>query len=182
MSEQPFLTAGQKRHLGALLADILRNYPISEDLATHVLANFDAAVDAWAAPDLLTLVYTGSRGARRGRVVEDLADLYERENGIFRLLVGYGPDKREPRGGDRHAFEWAAVASGIAVECFPARWDIPELEKAAGPYRNGFMVGLALGRGGRTGMLAHLKDDSTGSAGAAAFAHSAGMPVWRRRG
>ncbi|MFI6485206.1 hypothetical protein ACIBH1_45360 [Nonomuraea sp. NPDC050663] len=131
--------------------------------------------------ELPTIAYTGSRDADRDRVRADLALLHKR-NGDFHLIVGYDPERRQPRGGDRHAHEYA-VEHGLTVECWPALWQVPELAKTAGLYRNGLMLGLAMARqidGGRVGVLAHLKDGSTGSAGTAAYAAALGLPVWRR--
>ncbi|TMR91270.1 hypothetical protein [Nonomuraea basaltis] len=173
------LTTEQKQQLEAILERILGDYPINPDLATHVMANFAAEMDYWSGHDRLTIVYTGSREADRQRVHHDLTAIQTRE-ASFHLLIGYNTETDQPRGGDRHAHEFAATSADVTAEYFPAPWRIPELEKAAGPYRNGFMIGLALGRGGRVGMLAHLRDGSTGSAGAAAFAEHAGIKVWRR--
>ncbi|WP_424533675.1 hypothetical protein ACOZ38_25400 [Sphaerisporangium viridialbum] len=130
-------------------------------------------------PDWFNLLYTGFRGTSRDRVREDLTMLRERV-GPLRLVVGYDPEKNEPGGGDRHAYEWGQQAPGVIVETHPAPWRIPQLRRAAGPYRNGLMVGLVLARGGRHGVIAHLHPQSRGAAGTAAFAQHLGMPVWRR--
>lgn len=174
----PRMTIEQKTRLEQILEDILDGYPINPDVARHVMANFAAAVDYWCAPDLLTLCYTGSRTADREWVRDGLDVVLERE-GAFRLLVGYNERTRQPRGGDRWTYEWAADKPQVEVRCFPAPWDVPEVKKAAGPYRNGHMVGLALGGGGRVGMLAHVVPGSQGAAGAAAYAQYAGVRVWR---
>jgi hypothetical protein len=177
---RPVLTTAQKQELEAILDRILAGYPINPDVVTHVMANFAAEVDYWADRDhLLTIVYTGSRLADRRKVRNDLSELYDRFGG-FRILIGYDRDKDRPAGGDRYAHEWAAAVPDVTVELHPAPWHIPELARAAGPARSGYMIGLAQGRGGRYGMLAHLFDGSTGSAGAAAFARHVGMAVWRR--
>ncbi|MEU1883511.1 hypothetical protein ABZ470_39910 [Streptosporangium sp. NPDC020072] len=129
--------------------------------------------------DLFTLAYTGSRQATRNRVHHDLGVITQ-ARGRFRLLVGYNPETDQPQGGDRYAYEYSTLVPGVIAETYPAPWHIPALAKAAGPYRNGFMAGLAVGRGGDYGMLAHLHPGSTGSEGAAAFAEHIGMRVWRQ--
>ncbi|MEV3986623.1 hypothetical protein [Nonomuraea sp. NPDC049758] len=176
----PILTTAQQQELEGILERILGDYPINPDVAKHVMANFAADVDRWAdRDDPLTIVYTGSRLADRAKVRADLSGLYDRFGG-FRILIGYDRDKDRPSGGDRYAYEWAAAVPDVTVELHPAPWHIPELARAAGPARNGYTVGLVQGRGGRHGMLAHLFDGSTGSAGAAAFARHVGVAVWRR--
>jgi hypothetical protein len=177
--DRPILTTEQKRRFEEILEEILGGYPIDRGIVDHVMANFAAAMDHWCQPDLLTIVYTGSRLADRQKVRKDLTGLYDRYGG-FRILIGYDRARDKPSGGDRYAYEWAAAVPDVTVELHPAPWHIPELARAAGPARNGYMIGLVQGRGGRYGMLAHLFDGSTGSAGAAAFARHAGMAVWRR--
>ncbi|MER6171326.1 hypothetical protein [Streptosporangium sp. NPDC001681] len=179
MSDKPILTTEQIEQLGNILQGILANYPISVDLATHVLANFDAEVDNWSGPRPFTLLYTGWRGASRERVYEDLNDVLKRV-GPFHLVVGYNVEKDEPAGGDRYAYAWATLTPGITVETHPAPWHVPLLKRTAGLFRGGLMLGLVLGRGGPHGMLAHLHEKSRGAAGTAAFADHLGVPVWKR--
>ncbi|WP_433355549.1 hypothetical protein ACQP25_17035 [Microtetraspora malaysiensis] len=96
------------------------------------------------------------------------------------MIVGYNPDTDDPPGGDRWTYEWAMNTPGVTVETHPAPWDVPELSRVAGPYRNGYMLGLAVGRTGDFGVLAHLNPKSRGAAGTAAFADYMRLPLWRR--
>ncbi len=59
----------------------------------------------------------------------------------------------------------------------PRAWHVPALSRAAGPYRNGFMLGLAVGRGGPFEVLAHLHPKSRGAAGTAAYAKHMRLPI-----
>ncbi|WP_440063832.1 hypothetical protein [Streptosporangium sp. OZ121] len=179
MSDRSILTTDQMEQLSDILQGILANYAVSTDLAAHILANFSAEVDNWSGARPFVLVYTGWRGASRDRVRADLDDVLKRV-GPFHLIVGYNVEEDEPDGGDRYAYEWATTTPGITVETRPAPWHIPKLKRAAGPYRNGLMLGLAIGRGGPHGVLAHLHKESRGAAGTAAFAEHLGVPIWKR--
>lgn len=176
---RPILTTEQKHQLEAILARILDSYPINPDLVTHVRANFAAELDNWSGPDWFTLGYTGWRGADRDRVREDLTAVRTRV-GPLRLIVGYDPDQQEPKGGDEHAYEWGLEAPGVIVETYPAPWHLPELGRAAGPYRNGRMIQQVLAASGQRGYVAHLHEESRGAAGTAAYAAHLGLDVWRR--
>jgi hypothetical protein len=69
-------------------------------------------------------------------------------------------------------------ASGVVVECLPAPWHLPEVDKSAGFYRNGAIVERALAAVGGRAMLAHLHPASRGAAGTAAYATFRGLQVW----
>jgi hypothetical protein len=99
------------------------------------------------------------------------------EVGPMRLIVGFDPEKRTPGGGDMAAYDWAVQAPGVVVECLPAPWDLPELDKSAGPYRNGAIVERTLAAAGGKAMLAHLHPKSRGAAGTAAYATFRGLRV-----
>lgn len=43
----PVMTDAQRETFGEILAEIFAGYPGNEDLACHIQANFDAAVDGW---------------------------------------------------------------------------------------------------------------------------------------
>lgn len=127
---------------------------------------------------MFTLAYTGYRHTAKQVVWRDL-DVVLARKGPFRLLVGFDPGKRTPTGGDLWAYEWALVHPEVELECHPAHWDVPELSKAAGPYRNGYMIGKAQASSEPSGMLAHLHPKSKGAAGAAKFADLVGLHVWK---
>lgn len=78
-----------------------------------------------------------------------------------------------------HAYFWA-LENGVVVDTFPVDFEVAEINKAAGPYRNGHSLGKALGLGDPVSMLAHLHPESKGAAGFAAYARSVGVHVWRR--
>ncbi|TMR88348.1 hypothetical protein [Nonomuraea basaltis] len=174
------LTVGERTHLRILLAHILQDQRVPPEAADHIRQAFRAELEALSRPCPLTLVYTGWRGAARHRVREDLEDARARAGGRLHVIVGYNPDTDDPPGGDRWTYEWANNTVGVTVETHPAPWDVPELSRAAGPYRNGYMLGLAAGRPGDFGVLAHLHPKSRGAAGTAAFAGYLGLPLLRR--
>jgi hypothetical protein len=83
---------------------------------------------------------------------------------------------------DAIAAEWGRqrIAEGcpVTLEPIPAPWDL--LGNVAGPYRNGFMNGLLVGRGVQpVGCLAYIDDKSRGASGCAAFAEHVGIPTKR---
>lgn len=123
---------------------------------------------------MFMLVYTGYRNAERDKVRADLDTVFRRK-GQFKMLVGFDPENWSPTGGDLWAYEWA-LERGIEVECHPAWWKVPELGKAAGVYRNGYMLGKASTEED-TGVLAHLHPQSRGAAGTARFAELVGFKV-----
>ncbi|GGK90502.1 hypothetical protein Ppa06_57840 [Planomonospora parontospora subsp. parontospora] len=125
-----------------------------------------------------TLLLAGPRdGVRPGPVWDDLDRVHAAHPSM--LLVEGGCS-----GVDTFGREWVtdrrARGWDIEGETYRAPWRIPELSKAAGPARYGFMIGMIIGRGGPCGALVYLRPGSTGSAGTAAFAKHVGMSVWRR--
>ncbi|GAA5046360.1 hypothetical protein HNP84_010294 [Thermocatellispora tengchongensis] len=171
------LTAGERAHLRYLLARILDDQRVPPEAADYIRHAFRAELEALSRPRPVTLVYTGWRGAARHRVREDLEEKRARAGGRLHVIVGYNPDTDDPPGGDRWTYEWANNTVGVTVETHPAPWHIPALSRAAGPYRNGFMLGLAVGRGGDFEVLAHLHPHSKGAAGTAAYAEYMGLRV-----
>ena len=125
------------------------------------------------------VLYTGSR------LITDPAVIYRDLDRMLRkhpaLLLRHGGCSR---GGDLFADRWARQrrAEGCDVEVDVRRAPWRELGLVAGPMRNGFMAGLtwAAAQEGRAGCLAHLREGSTGSAGCASFAKTAGIPVWEK--
>lgn len=123
-------------------------------------------------PARFRLLYTGPRLLTdRDLVFADLDALLSRHP---HLLLRHGACRQ---GGDALAVAWARsrqrAGADIVVDPRPAPWD--RLGKIAGPMRNGYMVGL-----GADGCFAHIREGSTGSAGCAAFAEWAQVPVIRR--
>ncbi|MEU8195269.1 hypothetical protein AB0C10_15960 [Microbispora amethystogenes] len=127
-----------------------------------------------------TLGYTGWRNADRGVVRADLDAILE-VVGFMTLIVGYDPEKRQPSGGDRHAYEWAKSRhQTVDVETFPPPWDVPALEKSAGLVRDGAMVQRVCAAEFPRGYIAHLHPASRGAAQTAAYAAWRCLPVWER--
>ncbi|MEV4472842.1 hypothetical protein [Nonomuraea sp. NPDC049504] len=174
------LTLYERAELRMLLAHILDDQRVPPEAADYIRQAFRDKLEELARPRPLTLVYTGWRGAARPRVRADLDAVLDRAGGRLHVIVGYNPDTDDPPGGDRWTYEWANNEPGVTVETHPAPWDIPELSKSAGPYRNGYMLGLAVGWPGDFGVLAHLHPKSRGAAGTAAFAEHLRLPLWRR--
>jgi hypothetical protein len=86
---------------------------------------------------------------------------------------------------DAIAQAWATqrITEGrpVTVEPIPAPWDL--LGAVAGPYRNGFMAGLLVGRGVQpVGCVAYIVEGSRGASGCANFAEHVGIPVRRYEG
>ncbi|MEU7891725.1 hypothetical protein AB0B45_02545 [Nonomuraea sp. NPDC049152] len=171
------LTEAERAHLRHLLARILDDEQVPREAADHIRQSFRAELDALSRPRPLTLVYTGWRAAARHRVRDDLEDARARAGGRLHVIVGYNPDTDDPPGGDRWTYEWAMNTPGVTVETHPAPWHIPALSRAAGPYRNGYMLGLAAGRSGDFEVLAHLHPNSRGAAGTAAYAEYMGLRI-----
>ncbi len=133
-------------------------------------------------PDPFNVLYTASR------TFDDVPKAFAHMDGI---LSRYGAvhlmhgDFRRRDGAlvsDAIAAEWARqrIAEGcpVTVEPIPAPWDL--LGNVAGPYRNGFMAGLLVGRGAQpAGCLAYVEDGSRGASGCAAFAEHVGIPTKR---
>ena len=131
------------------------------------------------------LLYTASRE------VDDVARGFRHLDGVLNrygaVHLMHGDYKR--RDGklvsDAIAQAWATqrIAEGapVTVEPIPAPWDL--LGAVAGPYRNGFMAGLLVGRGVQPlGCVAYIVDGSRGASGCAAFAEHVGIPVRRYEG
>jgi hypothetical protein len=86
---------------------------------------------------------------------------------------------------DAIAAAWAArrITEGlpVTVEPIAAPWEL--LGGVAGPYRNGFMAGLLVGRGvAPVGCVAYIEGGSRGASGCAAFAEYVGIPTRRYEG
>ncbi len=127
-----------------------------------------------------TLGYTGWRNAERALVRADLDAILEIV-GFMTLIVGYDREKRQPGGGDRHAYEWAKSRhQAVDVETFPPPWDVPALEKSAGLVRDGAMVQRVHAAEWPRGYIAHLHPASRGAAQTAAYADWRGLAVWER--
>ncbi|NRQ31316.1 hypothetical protein HII36_05615 [Nonomuraea sp. NN258] len=171
------LTPSDRAHLRLLLAHVLDDERITPEAADYIRKVFRDKLESLARPRPLTLVYTGWRGAARHRVRADLETTLARAGGRLHVIVGYNPDTDDPPGGDRWTYEWAMNTPGVTVETHPAPWHIRELSKSAGPYRNGYMLGLAAGRGGAFEVLAHLHPASRGAAGTAAYADHMGLRI-----
>lgn len=176
---RPRLSVDQRDHLASILEGVLSRAEISGGAAQMALVNFHQQVSAWCEPDWFTLGYTGWRGAVRDRVRDDLTAI-RRQLGPMRLIVGFDPKRKTPKGGDLHAYEWGMSAPGVIVECLPPPWRVPELGNSAGPYRNGAIVERVVAAPGSKAMLAHLHPSSRGAAGTAAYAKWRGLDVWKR--
>ncbi|MFG1709199.1 hypothetical protein ACFLIM_39010 [Nonomuraea sp. M3C6] len=175
--QRPRVSVEQQDHLTVILQQAPSGSGLSDGAAGLVMLRFYKEMRAWCEPDWFTLGYTGWRHASREKVQADLTRL-RGEVGPMRLIVGFDPEKRTPGGGDMHAYDWAMSAPGVVVECLPAPWHIPELDKSAGPYRNGAIVERTLAAVGAKAMLAHLHPASRGAAGTAAYAKFRGLNVW----
>ncbi|MFG3438363.1 hypothetical protein ACGF0J_14060 [Nonomuraea sp. NPDC047897] len=172
------LTPRQSVYLRQQLARILNDPQVPPEAADHIYQAFRTELEALTRTRPATLVYTGWRGAARHRVRDDLEAALARAGGRLHVIVGYNPDTGDPPGGDLWTYEWATNTPGVTVETHPAPWHIRELSKAAGPYRNGYMLGLASGRTtGDFEVLAHLHPRSRGAAGTAAYADYMGLRI-----
>ncbi|MEV4749028.1 hypothetical protein AB0K21_21840 [Streptosporangium sp. NPDC049248] len=178
MAKRPNLNVDQRHHLARLVHLALQGSGVDQDQARLVLAAFFEDLSAWCEPDWFTLGYTGWRGADRAKVRADLT-ARRIEVGPLRLIVGFDPVKRTPRGGDLHAYEWGMEAPGVIVECLPAPWHLEELGHSAGPIRNGALVERVAAAPGPKAMLAHLHPASRGAAGTAAYATWRDLTVWK---
>src|SRR5690606_22262111 len=79
---------------------------------------------------------------------------------------------------DAWAVQRAGEGAAVTVERVPAPWDL--VGAVAGPYRNGFMAGLVVGRGAApVGCVAYIDEGSRGAGGCAAFAEHVGIPTRR---
>ncbi|MGI5281690.1 hypothetical protein ACQEVF_59115 [Nonomuraea polychroma] len=171
------LTQSERAELRMLLAHILDDERVPPEASDYIRKTFRDKLEELARPRPLTLVYTGWRGAARHRVRDDLEAVRSRAGGRLHVIVGYNPDTDDPPGGDRWTYEWAMNTPGVTVEAHPAPWHVPALSRAAGPYRNGFMLGVAVGRPGEFEVLAHLHPQSRGAAGTAAYAEYMGLRI-----
>jgi hypothetical protein len=133
-------------------------------------------------PDPFHLLYTASRA------VDDLPRVWGHLDGVLdrhgSVHLIHGDYKR--RDGklvsDAIAAAWATqrIAEGrpVTVEPIAAPWDL--LGAVAGPYRNGFMAGLLVGRGVQpVGCVAYIDNGSRGASGCSAFAEHVGIPTRR---
>ncbi|QFY09610.1 hypothetical protein GBF35_25785 [Nonomuraea phyllanthi] len=171
------VSVDQRQHMARTLHATLQSSGVSPEQARRaVYSFFFTDVSAWCEPDWFTLGYTGWRHASREKVQADLTQLRAKV-GPMRLIVGFDPEKRIPGGGDMAAYDWAMAAPGVVVECLPAPWGVPELDKSAGPYRNGAIVERTLAAVGGKALLAHLHPASRGAAGTAAYATFRGLKV-----
>ncbi|MEO3869360.1 hypothetical protein ABGB18_11060 [Nonomuraea sp. B12E4] len=131
------------------------------------------------------LLYTASRE------VDDVTRGFRHLDGVLErhgsVHLVHGDYKR--RDGrlvsDAIAQAWATqrIAEGcpVTVEPIAAPWEL--LGAVAGPYRNGFMAGLLVGRGVQpVGCVAYIVEGSRGASGCAAFAEHVGIPVRRYEG
>ncbi|RJL21085.1 SLOG family protein [Bailinhaonella thermotolerans] len=126
--------------------------------------------------DRFRLLYTGARDldrpGDRDTIWADLDGIYARRGP---LLLVHGSCSR---GGDAHAEAWRAHAAerglDVAIERHPAPWSA--LGRAAGPYRDGYMLGR-----GADGVLAHVTAASQGARNTAAYAQHLGIPLIRRQ-
>ncbi|GAA2830173.1 hypothetical protein [Nonomuraea rubra] len=171
------LSPSERAVLLIMLNRSLDDHRVPPEAADHVRQHFRDQLEAFVSPRPATLVYTGWRGAARQRVRADLETTLARARGRLHVIVGYNPDTDEPSGGDRWTYEWAIHTPGVTVETHPAPWHIPALSRSAGPYRNGFMLGVAAGRGGAFEVLAHLHPSSRGASGTAAYADHLGLRI-----
>ncbi|MFF0770942.1 hypothetical protein ACFYUK_18800 [Nonomuraea wenchangensis] len=175
--QRPRVSFEQRQDMARILHRVLREAGVSHQQTRSVVTSFFFTdVSVWCEPDVFTLGYTGWRNASREKVWADLTRI-RREVGPLRLIVGFDPKKRIPTGGDMHAYDWAVEAPGVLAECLPAPWYLPELARAAGPYRNGAIVERTLAAAGSRAMLAHLHPESRGAAGTAAYAKFRGLRV-----
>lgn len=114
------------------------------------------------------ILITGSRDWAAHAIAEQV---------IARLLAKYGPNIVIVHGncesGVDAAFDEAARDQGIAVEAYPADWEL--LGKRAGPARNEAMVAA-----GADLCIAVHRDlwGSKGTSGCVRLALAAGIPVW----
>jgi hypothetical protein len=134
----------------------------------------------------LNILWTASRGFGL-----DPADAPLARRHLDGMLARYGAlhvvhgNYQHPRGrmvSDMIADAWCreqiAAGRAVTVEPVDAPWDL--LGGVAGPYRNGFMAGLLVGRGAHpVGCVAYLVDGSRGTTGCAAFAEHVGIPTRR---
>lgn len=178
MPDHLALTHDQRTEIQRILLQVLDDPRVTTEIAEHVSRSFATELEVRSSRPF-TLLYTGWRGAARHRVREDL-EVVLAKHGRIHVVVGYNPDRRIPTGGDQWTYEWATSTPGVTVETHPAPWHLPEVRKAAGGYRNGFMAGLVVARGGDFGVLAHLHSESKGATGMAAFTAYLGMRVWRQ--
>lgn len=128
------------------------------------------------------LLWTASRGAENVDLAWRQLDGILAKYGAVHLVHGDYKRRDGRLVSDAIADAWArrraAEGHPVTVEPIAAPWDL--LGKSAGGYRNGFMVGLLVGRGADpVGVLAHIVGDSAGASGTAAFAEWAGLPVSR---
>lgn len=133
-------------------------------------------------PEPFNLLFTASRTVDDLPRVHGHLDAVLARYGAVHLLHGDYKRKDGRLVSDAVADEWARqrAAEGlpVTVETVPAPWDL--LGAVAGPYRNGFMAGLLVGRGVQpVGCLAYIDEGSRGASGCAKFAEHVGIPVRR---
>ncbi|GGO63104.1 hypothetical protein [Nonomuraea cavernae] len=175
--KRPRVSVDQRQDMARKLHLTLRENGVPPEQTRRIVYSFFFTdVSSWCEPDWFTLGYTGWRHASRAKVWTDLTRIRE-QVGPMRLIVGFDPTRRTPKGGDMHAYDWGVQAPGVTVECLPAPWHLPELDKSAGPYRNGAIVERTLAAVGDRAMLAHLHPKSRGAAGTAAYAKWRGLRV-----
>lgn len=133
-------------------------------------------------PDPFHLLYTASRSVDDAPRIFHHLDAVLARYGAVHLIHGDYKRRDGALVSDAIADAWAVQraneGASVTVERVPAPWDL--LGAVAGPYRNGFMAGLLVGRGVQpVGCVAYIDQGSRGASGCAAFAEHVGIPVRR---
>jgi hypothetical protein len=133
-------------------------------------------------PDPFHLLYTASRSVDDLPRVWGHLDAVLDRYGSVHLIHGDYKRRDGKLVSDAIADAWAVQRASegvpVTVEPIAAPWDL--LGAVAGPYRNGFMAGLLVGRGVQpVGCAAYIDNGSRGTSGCATFAEHVGIPVHR---
>lgn len=133
-------------------------------------------------PEPFHLLYTASRSVDDVPRVFGHLDAVLARHGAVHLVHGDYKLRDGKLVSDAIADAWARQRASeghpVTVEPIPAPWKL--LGDVAGPYRNGFMAGLLVGRGVQpVGCVAYIENGSRGASGCSAFAKHVGIPVRR---